>query len=74
MIVVEVESNGPAGRAGLEREDVITALDSMNIEGSGDLLGALRSYRPGDTVTLTVLRGAGSEQSIEVELGERPNR
>jgi serine protease Do len=73
VIVVEVEPRGPADRAGLEREDVITALDSTPIEGSGDLLGALRDYRPGDTVTLTVLRGgAGGEENVEVELGERP--
>ncbi len=73
VIIVQVERGSPAGRAGLEREDVITALGSTTIEGSGDLLGALRDYRPGDTVTLTVLRGAGGEESIEIELGERPN-
>jgi serine protease Do len=73
VIIVQVEPGSPAGRAGLEREDVITALGSTTIEGSGDLLGALRDYRPGDTVTLTVLRGAGGEENIEIELGERPN-
>lgn len=73
MIIVEVEPGGPAADAGLRREDVITALDSTEVEGSGDLLGALRDYRPGDTITLTVLRGgSGSEESVEVELGERP--
>ncbi len=73
VIIVEVEPGGPAADAGLRREDVITALDSTEVEGSGDLLGALRDYRPGDTITLTVLRGgSGSEESVEVELGERP--
>ena len=52
---------------------MITTLNSTPIEGSGDLLGALRDYSPGDTVTLTVLRGgSGNEESVEVELGERP--
>jgi len=42
------------------------------IKSSGDLLGALRDYKPGDNVTLTVLRGGrGGEEKIEVELGER---
>ena len=72
VIVVEVEPGSPAADAGLRREDVITALDSNGIGSSGDLLGALRDYRPGDTVSLTVLRGgAGAEETVEVELGER---
>jgi serine protease Do len=75
VIVVEVEPGSPAADAGLRREDVITALDSTEIESSGDLLGALRNYRPGDTVTLTVLRGGSdAEETVEVELGERPQQ
>ncbi len=75
VIVVEVEPGSPAADAGLRREDVITALDSTGVESSGDLLGALRDYRPGDTVTLSVLRGgSGAEETVEVELGERPQQ
>jgi serine protease Do len=47
------------------------ALGDAPIEGSGDLLGALRDYQPGDTVGLTVVRD-GDEQTLEVTLGERP--
>jgi len=72
VIVTQVESGGPADDAGLRPEDVITALDSKKIKSSGDLLGALRNYKPGDNVTLTVLRGGkGGEEEIEVQLGER---
>jgi serine protease Do len=72
VIVVDVEPGSPAADAGLQREDVITALDSTEIQSSGDLLGALRDYRPGDTVTLTVLRGgSGTVETVEVTLGER---
>jgi len=46
-------------------------LDDTPIESSGDLLGALRDYQPGDTVELTVVRD-GSEQQLDVTLGERP--
>jgi S1-C subfamily serine protease len=73
VIVIEAERGSPAAGAGLRPEDVITALGSTRIEDSGDLLAALRDYEPGDNVTLTILRGGtGSEESIVVELGERP--
>jgi S1-C subfamily serine protease len=72
VIVTEVERGGPADNAGLRSEDVITALGSIQIKSAGDLLAALRGYRPGNTVTLSVVHGGtGNEENIEVELGER---
>jgi S1-C subfamily serine protease len=46
-------------------------LGDARIESTGDLLGALRDYRPGDTVEVTVVRD-GEEQTLETRLGERP--
>jgi serine protease Do len=70
-IVREVEPGSAADEAGVIRGDIIVALGDAPIEGSGDLLGALRDYQPGDTVDLTVVRD-GNEQTLEVTLGERP--
>lgn len=69
-VIAEVIPGEPAARAGIEAEDVVTAVDSEEIESSGDLLSALREYEPGDTVALTVLRHSG-EVEAEVRLGER---
>lgn len=68
--VQDVEPGSPADEAGLEVEDIITALDGEPIESSGDLYGALRGYQPGDTIELTVVRD-GSEETFEVTLGEQ---
>ena len=74
-IFAEVVPGGPADKAGLHSGDVITALGSAGISDSGDLLAALRDYRPGDDITLTVVRGGrGNEESVEVELEELPQR
>jgi S1-C subfamily serine protease len=74
-IFAEVVPGGPADAAGMNSGDVITALGSAEIADSGDLLAALRDYRPGDDVTLTVVRGGrGNEESVEVELEELPQR
>jgi S1-C subfamily serine protease len=67
---VEVEPGGPADDAGLASKDVITALGSTEIKDSGYLIGALRDYKPGDTVTLTVERN-GDTRNIDVKLGNR---
>jgi serine protease Do len=70
-IVETVEPGSGAGAAGVRRGDIIVALGDAPIENTGDLLGALRDYQPGDTVELTVVRD-GDEQTLDVTLGERP--
>ena len=59
---------GPAEAAGLEAGDVILELDGEPVEGSGELIVAIRSRAPGDTIELRVRRN-GSEQSVRVTLG-----
>ncbi len=70
-VVVEVGPGTPAEEAGLDIEDIIVGLDDTPIESSGDLLGALRDYQPGDTVQLTIVRG-DDERTVDVTLAERP--
>ena len=47
--------------------DVITAIDAAPIHTLDDLLTVLDTKKPGDTVTITVLR-AGREQQVRVTL------
>jgi S1-C subfamily serine protease len=68
-LVSDLEPGGPAADAGLRAGDVVTAIGSEEVRGSGDLLSALRDYAPGDTVTLTV--SGGGERQAEIELGRR---
>jgi serine protease Do len=70
-IVVRIEPGSGADEAGVRRGDIIVSLGDAPIENTGDLLGALRDYQPGDTVDLTVVRG-GDELTLDVTLGERP--
>ena len=59
-----------AADAGVRKGDIITALGRVRVERYGDLLGALRDYAPGDTVTLTVFRD-GDKRKLEATLGEK---
>lgn len=66
--IEELEKGSAAADAGLEAGDVITAIDDHRIEDTEALIATVRSYRPGDTVKVTYLRG-GKEDSTELELG-----
>jgi serine protease Do len=69
-LVEKVIPGKAAADAGVRKGDIITALGGARVEGYGDLLGALRDYEPGDTVTLTVFRD-GKETKLEVTLGRK---
>jgi putative serine protease PepD len=63
-----VEPGSAAADAGLQEGDVVTKIDDRLITDGTSLVAAARSYRPGDTVTLTYVRG-GETQTAEVTLG-----
>jgi putative serine protease PepD len=71
--VAEATAGGPAADAGVQAGDVVTAIDGETVDAPEDVVAAIEDKSPGDRVELTVTRG-GSEDTIEVTLGERPNQ
>jgi 2-alkenal reductase len=69
---VAVIPGTPAAEAGLQAGDIITELGGRPVVEGRDIVVLLLPFRPGDTVSLTVLRG-GEELEIEVTLGELPD-
>ncbi|MDX1511610.1 MAG: trypsin-like peptidase domain-containing protein [Nitriliruptorales bacterium] len=65
-----VQPDSAAEQAGLRSNDIIVRLDDLAIDSMSDLVAALRSYAPGDTVVLGVVRGE-ERLDITVVLGER---
>ena len=65
--IQKVEDGSGAATAGLQQGDVITRIDDTQITGADSLVATIRSYRPGDTVTVTWVRN-GDEQSAELTL------
>ena len=59
-MINEVNAGSTAEKAGLQAGDVVTKVDDARITGADSLVATIRSYRPGDTVTLTWLRTARS--------------
>jgi S1-C subfamily serine protease len=69
IVLGQVVSGSPADQAGLQAKDVITAVDGQQLVGESDFAQIVGRHEPGDTITLTVLRG-GQELSIDLTLGE----
>lgn len=67
-IVSQVEPGSPAEQAGVEVGDVITAVNGEPVETSTALRNAIGLMRLGETVTLTLVRGAET-RTIEVRVG-----
>jgi putative serine protease PepD len=65
--VSEVSDGSAAAEAGLESGDVITKVDDTLITGADSLVATIRSYRPGDSVTVTFVRD-DEEQTVDLEL------
>jgi len=63
--IVEVVSGSPAARAGLRPEDLIIAVDGIDVEGVDDLLRELSGDLIGETVRLDVIR-EGARRSVDL--------
>ena len=70
IVVFAVGPGSPAARAGIAVEDFITGIDGQTIRNGNDLRRILRTKRPGETVTVDLMRGT-ARRRVSVRLGER---
>jgi S1-C subfamily serine protease len=69
--VVQVDSSGPADRAGLHTGDMIDTIDGHRAATLADLLEEVDRHEPGQLVRLHVLRD-GAQGDVDLRLDERP--
>ncbi|MEZ4530157.1 MAG: trypsin-like peptidase domain-containing protein [Thermomicrobiales bacterium] len=70
--VMEIEAGGPASSGGLQVGDIIVGVNGDAESDPSEALDTiLFEKKPGDTVTLDVIRN-GQSTTVEVTLGERP--
>jgi membrane-associated protease RseP (regulator of RpoE activity) len=70
VLIGQVDADGPAGKAGLQVGDVVTAANGERIESASDLSRAVRDKKEGETVKLDVLRDK-TRKTITVSVAER---
>ena len=67
-VVRKVEENGPAAKAGLQVNDIITAVNGTETTSRDDLVKQVSKAQPGDQLTLTIYRqNTTTELTITVE-------
>ena len=66
--VSDITADGPAAAAGIQKGDIITAVDGDAVASADGLIIELREHEVGDKVIMTVVRGK-DEVEVEVELG-----
>ncbi len=72
VLVVRVTPDGPAGAAGLRRNDVILEVNRQQITSVDQLRGLISKMKPGQVAVLRVARGQQA-QYVAVKLGgEKP--
>lgn len=67
--VTEVTNESAAKKAGIKEGDIITKIGDTKIEDPDQLSEAVRKHKPGEKVTVTLLRDK-KEQKVTTELGK----
>jgi serine protease Do len=70
VLVQEVQSGGPADKAGLKPGDIITTIDGRSIKDGEDLVNEIASRKPGSTIRLGFMRD-GKPSDTTVTIGDR---
>ena len=73
LLIVSVEPDAPAAKAGLLLGDVLIAVDGKRLESFDQLLDIVGSEAVGKRVKIEIVRG-GSKRTVDLEIGERPRR
>jgi 2-alkenal reductase len=66
--ITKVAANSPAGTANLQEGDIITGIDGTALDESHTYLNTLFNYKPGDQVTLDLIRNNQTMQ-VKITLG-----
>lgn len=73
LIVVSIESDGPAEKAGVMVGDILVVLNEKPVSDPRDVQSALDAESVGKSITATIIRG-GQRQEVPIMVGERPQR
>jgi S1-C subfamily serine protease len=69
-VIIMVDHDGPAGKAGLRDHDVVLSVNGVSVEGEDQLRKMLRDMAPGRPIALSICRN-GVEQTVNAVMSTR---
>jgi serine protease Do len=69
LVVVQVESNSPAGEAGVKPGDIILEVDQISMEDLTQFNRKMNTYKAGDTI-LFLLNRSGTTLYLTIKVWE----
>lgn len=73
LIVLSLEAEGPAAKAGVLIGDVVVSLGGTAVDDTDDIQTVLEKHAAGQTIEAGLVRG-GAALNIGIAIGERPRR
>jgi S1-C subfamily serine protease len=73
LIVLSLEPDGPAAKAGVMIGDLLLSLGGTSVEDTDDIQGVLERHAVGQSVEAAISRG-GAARTVAITIGERPRR
>lgn len=72
--VEDVTADGPAAKAGIVANDIITAVEGAPLQSLMQIVEALARHKPGDSMELTINHAAdGTSTEVTMTLGANPS-
>jgi serine protease Do len=71
-LVMKVEENSPAQKAGLKRYDLIVAINGKAVKAAADLQMEIANSTPGDEINVTIFRNR-DKQTVKIKVSEAPD-
>ncbi len=69
ILIYSVTKNGPAHKAGLKVDDIVTAYDGISVTTQSDFVEYVKNKQVGDTISLEIMRG-DEKMTVDVTLGD----
>jgi len=71
IVIVALEKDAAGEKGGLKENDIILMANGNKLAALTDFVDAVRATKPGETIELTLVRGA-TQMELKIKVGKKP--